>query len=110
MASVYDAIAVGSGFGGAIVACRLGEAGRGVCVLERGRPFSRDRFVECPQLSEVTIVHPLAGCPMADDPAHGVVDDVGRVHGYRGLRVLEGSIVPTALGVNPSKTIAEGPA
>ena len=51
-------------------------------------------------------VHPLGGCPMADDPARGVVDDAGKVHGYSGLHVLDGSIVPTALGVNPSKTIA----
>ena len=43
---------------------------------------------------------------MADDPAQGVVDDGGRVRGYSGLYVLDGSIVPTALGVNPSKTIA----
>jgi cholesterol oxidase len=51
-------------------------------------------------------VHPLGGCPMSDDPARGVTDDRGRVHGYDGLYVLDGSIVPTALGVNPSKTIA----
>jgi cholesterol oxidase len=57
-------------------------------------------------LSKFMTVHPLGGCPMADDPAHGVVDDAGRVHGYPGLHVLDGSIVPTALGVNPSKTIA----
>jgi cholesterol oxidase len=57
-------------------------------------------------LSTFTTVHPLGGCPMADDPARGVVDDVGRVHGRPGLYVLDGSIVPTALGVNPSKTIA----
>lgn len=57
-------------------------------------------------LSKFTTVHPLGGCPMADDPARGVVDDAGRVHGYQGLYVLDGSIVPTALGVNPSKTIA----
>ncbi|MGB7686272.1 MAG: GMC family oxidoreductase, partial [Solirubrobacterales bacterium] len=57
-------------------------------------------------LSKFATVHPLGGCPMADDPARGVVDDAGRVHGYRGLYVLDGSIVPTALGVNPSKTIA----
>jgi cholesterol oxidase len=43
---------------------------------------------------------------MADDPARGVVDDGGAVYGYDGLYVLDGSIVPTALGVNPSKTIA----
>jgi cholesterol oxidase len=57
-------------------------------------------------LSKFATVHPLGGCPMADDPARGVVDDAGRVHGYPGLHVLDGSIVPTALGVNPSKTIA----
>ena len=57
-------------------------------------------------LSKFTTVHPLGGCPMADDPALGVVDDAGRAYGYPGLYVLDGSIVPTALGVNPSKTIA----
>ncbi|MBV9006274.1 MAG: GMC family oxidoreductase [Solirubrobacterales bacterium] len=51
-------------------------------------------------------VHPLGGCPMSDDPALGVVDSRGRVHGHAGLLVLDGSIVPTALGVNPSETIA----
>ena len=57
-------------------------------------------------LSTYATVHPLGGCPMADDPRAGVVDDLGRVHGHPGLYVLDGSIVPTALGVNPSKTIA----
>jgi cholesterol oxidase len=51
-------------------------------------------------------VHPLGGCPMADDPALGIVDGRGRVHGHPGLHVADGSIVPTALGVNPSETIA----
>ncbi len=57
-------------------------------------------------LGKFITVHPLGGCPMSDDPARGVTDDRGRVHGYDGLYVLDGSIVPTALGVNPSKTIA----
>src|SRR3954451_15197104 len=57
-------------------------------------------------LSAFTTVHPLGGCPMADDPRDGVVDDVGRVHNYPGLHVLDVSIVPTALALNPSKTIA----
>jgi cholesterol oxidase len=51
-------------------------------------------------------VHPLGGCPMADDPADGVVDAYGRVHGHPGLHISDGSIVPTAIGVNPSETIA----
>lgn len=57
-------------------------------------------------LGKFITVHPLGGCPMSEDPAAGVTDDHGRVHGYQGLHVLDGSIVPTALGVNPSKTIA----
>jgi cholesterol oxidase len=57
-------------------------------------------------VSTFATVHPLGGCPMADDPERVVVDEAGRVHNYPGLHVLDGSIVPTALGVNPSKTIA----
>ena len=57
-------------------------------------------------LGNYVTVHPLGGCPMSDDPAAGVVDDAGKVHGYDGLYVLDGAIVPTAIGVNPSKTIA----
>jgi cholesterol oxidase len=54
---------------------------------------------------EIT-VHPLGGCPMADDPSAGVVDARGRVYGHPGLHISDGSIVPTAIGVNPSQTIA----
>lgn len=57
-------------------------------------------------LGSFMTVHPLGGCPMGDTPASGVVDEFGAVHGADGLYVLDGSIVPSALGVNPSKTIA----
>jgi cholesterol oxidase len=57
-------------------------------------------------LGKFITVHPLGGAPMADDSDHGVVDEYGKVYGYEGLYVWDGSIVPTALGVNPSKTIA----
>jgi choline dehydrogenase-like flavoprotein len=36
----FDAIVIGSGFGGAVAACRLTQAGQKVCLLERGRRFT----------------------------------------------------------------------
>ncbi len=39
MATDYDVAIIGSGFGGAVTACRLSEAGRRVVVLERGREW-----------------------------------------------------------------------
>ena len=44
MQSIYDAVVIGSGFGGAITAARLAQAGRSVCVLERGRRWGKADF------------------------------------------------------------------
>jgi choline dehydrogenase-like flavoprotein len=56
--------------------------------------------------------HPLGGCPMARDASEGVVDGLGRVYAsdagtshHEGLYVVDGSIIPNSLGVNPSLTI-----
>ena len=49
--------------------------------------------------------HPLGGCPMGDDPSSGVVKPSGEVWGYDDLYVVDGSVIPTALGANPSMTI-----
>ena len=49
--------------------------------------------------------HLLGGCPMGGDAEEGVVDVTCRVHGYPGLYVVDGSIVPANPGVNPSLTI-----
>src|SRR5262245_34541811 len=42
--SDFDAIVIGSGFGGAITSCRLAEAGYRVLVLERGRRWDVQTF------------------------------------------------------------------
>jgi cholesterol oxidase len=55
---------------------------------------------------DLVTVHPLGGCNMATDPSRGVVDHRGEVFGCRNLYVADGSIVPEAIGANPSKTIA----
>lgn len=58
-------------------------------------------------------VHPLGGCRMADSGSAGVVNHLGQVftsntgtHVHENLVVLDGSIVPTSLGINPALTIA----
>lgn len=50
--------------------------------------------------------HPLGTARRGDGPETGVVDSYGEVFGYPGLFVTDGAAVPTALGVNPSLTIA----
>ncbi|HEY58902.1 MAG TPA: GMC family oxidoreductase [Anaerolineae bacterium] len=49
--------------------------------------------------------HILGGCPIGPDADQGVVGPDGQVHGYPGLYVADGSVVPANLGVNPSLTI-----
>jgi cholesterol oxidase len=48
MQQTYDVVVIGSGFGGAITACRLAQAGRSVCVLERGRKWGKTEFPRAP--------------------------------------------------------------
>jgi cholesterol oxidase len=51
-------------------------------------------------------VHPLGGCRMSTTASGGVVDSRGMVFGYPGLFVIDGSVLPGAVGVNPALTIA----
>jgi cholesterol oxidase len=58
-------------------------------------------------LRRVITVHPLGGCPMAASPSDGVVSAAsGEVFGHPGLHVADGSVMPSAIGPNPSLTIA----
>ena len=42
---------------------------------------------------------------MSNDAKTGVVNEFFQVHGYPNMLILDGSIVPANLGVNPSLTI-----
>ena len=70
-------------------------------------PFSTPMFHD-----SLITVHPLGGCPMGDDAGTGVVDHRGRVFDgdgtalHEGLSVVDGSIVPRPLAVNPLLTIS----
>ncbi len=74
-------------------------------------PPSAEQLMSGPKATRTQLtVHPLGGCAMADHFDDGVVDHRGRVWCAPGvlwseLYVLDGSIVPTSLGVNPLLTI-----
>ena len=57
-------------------------------------------------LRKLLTAHPLGGCTMSDDREQGVVNEFGEVWNYPNLYVSDGSIIPTALSVNPSATIS----
>ena len=63
------------------------------------------------QIGHLITAHPLGGCPIGEDYLHGAVDVFGRVFSgdgsvHDGLFVSDGSIVRSALGVNPFLTIS----
>ena len=82
-----------------------------------------NRFTGEVAFTSIVTTHPLGGCRMGKDGSldekndlGGVVDEFGHVYDiskrgqsrpfYEGLYVADASIMPTALGVNPSLTIS----
>ncbi len=49
--------------------------------------------------------HPLGTCRMGEDVRGSVVDSHCQSHDVRGLFVIDGSVTPTSLGVNPQVTL-----
>jgi cholesterol oxidase len=68
--AAYDAVVIGSGFGGSVVAARLAEAGRSVCLLERGRRWAPADF------------------PRTFSQVEGAAWDVDRSYGFLDYRVF----------------------
>ena len=78
-----DAVVVGSGFGGSVMAHRLQEAGRDVVLLERGRAWPPGSFPRTPHDFAEALWDPGNG-------RHGLLD----VWSFRGL----GALVSSGLG------------
>lgn len=49
--------------------------------------------------------HVMGGCGMGSDEKHSVVNSLGEHHQIENLTVIDGSLFPTSLGVNPQLTI-----
>ncbi|MEE2829183.1 MAG: GMC family oxidoreductase, partial [Myxococcota bacterium] len=58
-----------------------------------------------PHKHPIFTAHQMGGCAMGPDPETAVVDSRLRHHHLENLFVVDGSVLPTALGVNPSLTI-----
>ena len=54
---------------------------------------------------DITAYHPLGTCRMGHDPFSSVVDPTHETHDVHNLFVVDGSVVPGSLGVNPQLTI-----
>src|SRR5882724_5645376 len=63
----FDVVIVGSGFGGAVSAYRLAEAGLRVCVLERGKEYPPQAFARDPHGFHGSLWDP-------SDGLHGLYD------------------------------------
>jgi cholesterol oxidase len=54
----------------------------------------------------IVTVHSLGGCHLSDSQRTGVVSPQGEVHGYGGLFVADGSVIPSSIGFHPVMTIS----
>ncbi|XP_071479196.1 cholesterol oxidase-like [Diadema antillarum] len=74
-------------------------------------PFWRGVVSHFRHAHGIITVHPLGGCGMAESGDSGVVNHMGQVfvgdtaETHKGLFVVDGSVMPRCIGVNPSVTI-----
>jgi choline dehydrogenase-like flavoprotein len=64
-----------------------------------------DRRPLGPNLFAAFTAHQMGGCRMGSDPATSVVNPQLRHHHLENLFVIDGSVFPTGLGVNPMESI-----
>jgi len=79
----YDVIIIGSGFGGSVMAYRLAEAGKRVCVFERGKAYPPGSFARSPHDMKANFWDPSQG-------KHGLYN----IWSFRSL----GAVVSAGLG------------
>lgn len=84
----FDVIVVGSGFGGAVSACRLAEHGMKVLVLERGRRWTPQTYPRSPQ-----------------DPWLWIQDKPHKFNGWADLRTFGNMWVAAGAGVGGGSLI-----
>ena len=98
----------------AMAECQFAAGAQAVQVAHMDAPAYRSWAVARAGIGELPLrapnagifsAHVMGGCPMGEDPARAVVDSNGRHHQIQNLYVIDGSVFPTSLGVNPQLTI-----
>jgi len=84
----FDAIIVGSGFGGSVMAYRLAEAGLKICLLERGKAYPPGSFPRSPYKMRENFWDPSEGL-------HGLFDfwSFHRIHALVASGLGGGSLI-----------------
>lgn len=97
---------------------RKGVFQRANDILKKCTEAMKGVFIENPIWTKefdksVISVHPLGGCTMGENASKGVVNHKGQVFSstsgtqvHQGLYVMDGSVIPCSLGVNPLFTIS----
>ncbi len=76
-----------------------------VTIRDEGDLARVDRTPFEPQRHTLFSAHQMGGCPMGQDTRRSVVDSRGRHHAIENLWITDGSVFPTALGVNPQLAV-----
>ncbi len=78
------------------------EFGRSLAKRMNGTPCS---VVTEVYMNAPLTAHIMGGCGINKDPKYGVIDERNRVHGYKNMQVVDASMIPANLGVNPALSI-----
>ncbi len=102
----YDAVVVGSGYGGGVAASRLARAGKRVCVLERGREYLTGQFPsKLSELRNELMLSGGTGKPGLYDLRMGE-----HMHVLLGCGLGGGSLVNAGVALRPDARVFADPA
>ena len=73
--------------------------------MDEVKQYLDPESVRTKQLMIVYSSHPQGTLRMGTDPSQSAVDCSGKVHGVDGLYVMDASVFPDVLGVNPQVTV-----
>ncbi len=105
----YDVVIIGSGYGGSVMAARLAQAGRSVCVLERGRELRPGDFptTSAEAATELNLTTPAGQV--------GRTSALFRVHADADITVLTGcglgggSLINGGVLMRPDRDVFDDP-